>query len=149
MSMQFKAKAKRWIGFLMAALLVCNLIPASIFATSSSEYASRVAYSGGTLYYDAKGNEVGSNSDYAVKISKTAEQGDKEHEFDITLTVTPKDKEVEIKKKIGADIVLVFDVSTSMDYTTNNNTPSHSAWKLEETRWTALKAAADRFIDEM
>lgn len=102
MSMQFKAKAKRWIGFLMAALLVCNLIPASIFATSSSEYASRVAYPGGTKYYDAEGKFIengNDNSDYAVKISKTAEQGDKEHEFDITLTVTPRDKEVEIKKK--------------------------------------------------
>lgn len=84
------------------------------------------------------------DSDYAVKVSKTAKKGVHEHEFDITLTVTPKEQ-----TPAGANIVLVFDVSTSMDNTVDGTEPGENGWDKDSTRWAALKAAVDGFIAEL
>lgn len=46
-----------------------------------------------------------------------------------------------------ADIVLVLDVSTSMDDTIAGDSPGSRRWKDSDTRWKHLKAAADSFVD--
>lgn len=54
MNTLFKVKAKRWVGFLLIALLVCNFIPVGVFATEETPSASKVEYAGGDRYYDAE-----------------------------------------------------------------------------------------------
>ena len=66
-------------------------------------------------------------------MSKSAEATNEENVFKITLTVDSKDRVVESEEIVGADIVLVFDMSSSMD----------------GSRWDSLKNSANTFIDRM
>lgn len=74
-------------------------------------------------------------------MSKDITGTDKENEFLVTLKVETTEQESTMTATSGADVVLVFDVSTSMDYTTGGTAPGGRGWKLSNTRWTAAEGS--------
>ena len=125
---------KKTTALLAAFFLVLTLVPFSVSAADPAD--TMVVHQGETLYYDANGKETTVDGSWVVKLSKTAEDTEIENQFDITLTVEARDSE-QIKPRtepIPVDVVLVFDLSGSMDY------ESVKFWK-------ALKAASNSFID--
>ena len=75
-----------------------------------------------------------------VEIDKTAVRVPGTRDYDVTLSVVGNPLPVK------NDIVLVLDQSGSMNWsmTTNSNPPAG-----EDSRWQILKAAANRFVDEV
>ena len=129
-----KEMGRRGLSMLMAMIMVISLIQISAFAAGGDQSGYVKNPDPKYQYGLAEGNnENASESNYDVKISKSAEATDKADEFKITLTVDSKDRVVESEKIVGADIVLVFDMSSSMD----------------GERWDSLKNSANTFIDRM
>ena len=107
---------KRIVVVLMMLMMVMSL-----FATSYAEGQTQVVYAGGSVLYDANGQQVNGTSlgdnGSVVKISKTIAQTDTENEFIVSLQVQTSQN----LKDLASDtpdtaVLLVFDVSNSMDY---------------------------------
>lgn len=118
--------------FLSITLVVSMLMSMCTFAFATGSEVDlpevEVAYEGGsdTVYGDGGTSITG---------SKTIERVDgKEDEFVITLNVTTVTTSTEVTTKKPADVVLVMDVTQSMD---DNN------------KWRDMKSAANVFIDEL
>lgn len=92
---------KRWIASLLCAVLLLSLCANVAIETFAADNNQQVEAVGGTQV-SADGN---------VTISKTIAPTDKENYFDITLTVTEKEQ----KKQAAVDIVLVLDISNTMN----------------------------------
>lgn len=123
---------KRLLSLAMALSLMLGMLPATALASGTED--SYVSYNGQNLYYDADGNNVGESGDWSVRLQKTAEATSNPNEFEITLTVETKDQIIETEEVVGADVVLVFDLSSSMD---------------DYGKWDALKSAADTLLEKL
>ena len=106
---------KRIVAVLMMLMMVMSL-----FTTSYAEGENQVVYAGGSVLYDANGQQVNGTSlgdnGSVVKISKTIAQTDIENEFIVSLQVQTSQN----LKDLASDtpdtaVLLVFDVSNSMD----------------------------------
>lgn len=131
---KLKLLGRKGISLLLAVVMTISLIQIGAFAALGSEADSYVSHQGEAKFYDENGKEVAESGDWAVKLLKTAEATDTPNEFEITLSVETKKRIVTTEDVVGADVVLVFDLSSSMD---------------EGTKWSSLKTAADTFIDKM
>ena len=140
-------RLKKSMVLFLACLMLVSMLPMTALAAVSAQGAKQ--------YYDEYGVEVTdateiASGNYAVALEKSIKATENENEYEITLTVDTTARIVETEKIVGADIVLVFDVSSSMDYTVSGTAPGKSnGWKLDDTRWTALKTAATSFIEKM
>ena len=159
---RLKHMGRRGLSFFLALVMCISLVQITAFAGnethSSAEQIKPAETAGKYLYatFDENGNQLSAESDSATKVTsdgveltKRIEGTANENEFKITLEVKTKEKLTEFTDIGGANVVLVFDVSTSMDHTTDGEEPEDFGWKLENTRWTALKEAASSFIDSL
>lgn len=159
---RLKHAGRRGLSFFLALVMCISLVQITAFAGnethSSAEQIKPAETAGKYLYatFDENGNQLSAESDSATKVTsdgveltKRIEGTANENEFKITLEVKTKEKLTEFTDIGGANVVLVFDVSTSMDHTTDGEEPEDFGWKLENTRWTALKEAASSFIDSL
>ena len=118
-----------WVTVL-AVLLTCILPSDVVFAdgqTANTPSSVQIVNTGGE-----------ETSDDGVKVSKVITGTDKENYFDIDLTVkTPQSKE-ELEKCYPTEVVIVLDVSNTMNKEFNNSTL---------TRINSAKTAAKSFVD--
>ena len=146
---------RRGLSLLLAMIMCVSLVQISVFAADKGSDQQIKPTDTYLTYDDATGEADGNASDSpekmtadGVKLSKSITGTDTENVFQIDLSVTTSEKLQEYESVTGANVVLVFDVSTSMDYTTDGKEPGKSGWSLSKTRWTALKKATDDFIDK-
>ncbi|MDR0861333.1 MAG: LPXTG cell wall anchor domain-containing protein [Oscillospiraceae bacterium] len=144
-----KNMAAKLIALVMTALIVLSLTPIGAFAEAPTAIDPQVVPSNTatTLYY--KGAATADSSDWDVALAKTIKQRTNagepiENEFTISLDVQAKTKFSEVPLIVGANIVLVLDLSQSMDSPYNKPGTSTST-----TNWKELVIAADSFIDKM
>ncbi|MCL1918061.1 MAG: VWA domain-containing protein [Peptococcaceae bacterium] len=127
-----KRKAKRVISCLIVVTLVVTLFPATLLAALSD---SQIVSAGGTVYYNASGEKVNATAlggDAVVSLSKTVKGTDTANEFIIELEVQTGIDITQIQTSEDAAVVLVLDVSGSM----------------QGTRIADLKQAATNFLTE-
>ncbi len=144
------AKNLRKLGALLLVAALClGLLPLSALAGDdpAAEQAEKQIkgycelndeeeITGDKLETSAKTYENGN-----VVVEKEISATGTENLFDITLRVTTTETQEEMETVTGADVVLVFDVSTSMDDpASGRNSPS---------RWSALKDSAATFIHRL
>ena len=79
----------------------------------ATQREKQIAYEGGVTYYKADGTE-GSESDYAVKLTKTVKPTGTENRFTINLEVETRQNIEELQMAPDAAVVLVYDCSGSM-----------------------------------
>jgi len=125
MSQNVKKISKKSLSLLMVVMMLVGLIP---FATAAPfEDVDQIKYAGGIQYWDADGKLVSNPNkldtvDWAVSTSKTIAPTGTENVFEITLQVETIDT-VTVEKKVVPDnaaVVLVIDISTSMQRQTGN-----------------------------
>ena len=142
---------KRVLSLFLAFVMVFGLLPTAAFAAANDGQIGKYVELNADNTIQA-GTETATSTKTIqdpngyVIMSKDITGTDKENEFLVTLKVETTEQESTMTATSGADVVLVFDVSTSMDYTTGGTAPGWWGWKLSNTRWTALKAAAESFI---
>lgn len=142
---------KRVLSLFLAFVMVFGLLPTAAFAATNDGQIGKYVELNADNTIQA-GTETATSTKTIqdpngyVIMSKDITGTDKENEFLVTLKVETTEQESTMTATSGADVVLVFDVSTSMDYTTGGTAPGGRGWKLSNTRWTALKAAAESFI---
>lgn len=142
---------KRVLSLFLAFVMVFGLLPTAAFAAANDGQIGKYVELNADDTIQA-GTETATSTKTIqdpngyVIMSKDITGTDKENEFLVTLKVETTEQESTMTAASGADVVLVFDVSTSMDYTTGGTAPGGRGWKLSNTRWTALKEAAESFI---
>ena len=142
---------KRVLSLFLAFVMVFGRLPTAAFAAANDGQIGKYVELNADNTIQA-GTETATSTKTIqdpngyVIMSKDITGTDKENEFLVTLKVETTEQESTMTATSGADVVLVFDVSTSMDYTTGGTAPGGRGWKLSNTRWTALKAAAESFI---
>jgi len=151
-----KATRKRVLSLLMALVLTFSLLPTMAFAASDT---SAQQITGKYATYDTTGAVQLATADSGtytttdgVTLSKTIEGTNTENVFKVTLGVTTSEEVKNYSQATGANVVLVFDVSTSMDFVRGfqgDIQPGQPGWSRSNTRWTALKSAASSFIDKL
>ena len=146
-------KTKRILAMLLVVVMALSVMPLTAFAADSVSLTGE--------YYDVddtgavtgtgKTNPVqtvtDAGSDASVTYSKTAAATSNDNEFEITLNVETMQDLAEIETTGPASVVLVFNVDDSMDCTIDNLPPAHPTWDISDSRWTAVKKAAEKFID--
>lgn len=126
---------KRCFAVLLCMAMLFVLMPTTI-ASAAENNAQQVAAEGGS-----KTSEDGN-----ITISKTITPTEKENYFDITLTVTDKD----IIDETSTDVVLVLDVSNTMNYDPDKETDDNgnvTSNGPEPTRFERARAAAAAFVE--
>ena len=162
---------KRLLALIMVLSLALSLVPVGAAAPidSGSEdngatgSAQQIKDAGGTTYYDKNGNlvtdsgaELGKDN-VVVEMSKTIQGTNTENEFDVTLQVKTNQKVTEISTESpDAAVVLVLDVSNSMDYCVNcgkEKSEHKDGWRCGKdyrttysSRLAAAQEAAKEFI---
>ena len=157
---------KRILSACMALCLMLTMLPVSALAADPPATDGSTQIEGSYYTYDPQDHEFSPDGDEDpevtnrsyepnVTISKEIQATDVENQFDITLTVKT-DEAVEVSPKDpDAAIVLVIDVSTSMDYCANcGGSPGkggriqHEWWcdDKDQTRLDAAKEAAKDFL---
>ena len=161
--MSLKERGRRGLSLFLAMVMTLSLVQIGAFAGSGSHNSNeqiKQTNSGEFLYAtfdDETGLQTGTEvttptkttSDGVTLTKRIAGVPNEENTFDITLEVTTSETLEEFTEVGGANVVLVFDVSTSMDDTTDGKSPEQRGWSLSDTRWTALKEAASAFIDSL
>lgn len=114
---------KRLLAMLMALALLVSLMPMGVLAVGEPA-DDQIVNDGGTVFYDKDGNTVTAGSlgenDSVVEMSKTVEETDDENEFLVTLNVRTNQNLTELSStNPDAAVVLVLDVSGSMDWCVN------------------------------
>jgi len=131
-----KITKKRVLSLLMTLVLMFSLLPTMAFADEGDGVVNNITHQGEVFCYDADGNPV-TSGDWAVELHKTIEATANPNQYNITLDVqVADDKTINTTQTVGADIVMVFDMSYSMA-------------ENSEARWKSLTAASDSFIDAM
>lgn len=133
-----KFRYSKIFAVFMAVIVVFSYsIPMEAFAAESRANTASIVKPGGTLYYDKNGNPVHSFEEGVVEVSKTIKKLPGENEFRIDLEVKTKN-EVQVNKEYpDAAVVLVMDVSNSMNYHIDRR-----------TRLDVAKAEAKKFLEE-
>lgn len=148
---------KKLVSLLLTLVLMMSCVTGIVLA---AEGENRQGVIGSYHELDENGNIIeGSATDDPVttitddetnnylSYSKVVTESDIANEYDITFTVETTEKLNEIELSDSADVVLIFDVSTSMDYKVDGTRPGNEGWELDSTRWAAMKEAAKVFIE--
>lgn len=117
---------KKALSIILSVILVFSAIPLSIIGAAVADNSQQIIAQGGNS----------STPDERVKISKSVSASEKENYFDITLSVT--------QELPSTDIVLVMDISNSMNSNHNGNSTSVES----EKRLYKAKNAAKAFLQE-
>ena len=151
---------KRILSACMALCLMLTMLPVSALAADPPATDGSTQIEGSYYTYDPQDHEFSPDGDEDpevtnrsyepnVTISKEIQATDVENQFDITLTVKT-DEAIEVStKEPDAAIVLVIDVSTSMDYCAScGQFYGHAHWceNQDQTRLDAAKEAAKDFL---
>lgn len=144
----------------MALCLMLTMLPVNALAADPPATDGSTQIEGSYYTYDPQDHEFSPDGDEDpevtnrsyepnVTISKEIQATDVENQFDITLTVKT-DEAIEVStKEPDAAIVLVIDVSTSMDYCAScGQFYGHAHWceNQDQTRLDAAKEAAKDFL---
>ena len=164
---------KRLVALIMVMALALSLVPVGATGggsktdngeTAKSEQASKQIENsdGNTLYYDYKNGSFASegSTDFVkennggdthhVEVSKTITPTGTENQFDITLQVQTTEAIETSTKQPDAAVVLVIDVSPSMEYCANcGQEKGHKQWceERDKSRLDAAKEAAKAFLE--
>ncbi|MCL1872933.1 MAG: hypothetical protein FWF85_02315, partial [Clostridiales bacterium] len=90
-----------------------------------------------------------------INYSKSARDGENPNEFEIELKVETIDDIRNILVYYPASVVLVLDVSSSMDFMVDTNAlggeikPGDSGWDISGTRWNVMKETIKDFIEKL
>jgi hypothetical protein len=158
-----KRLGRRGLSLLLSTVMALSLVQISAFAGTTQNSSQQIKQNQDNQYLYATfddetglqipGGEVTTATktlaDGVTMTKRIAGVPNMENTFDITLEVTTKEELKEFTDVSGANVVLVFDASTSMDDTVDNRSPESSKWRLADTRWTALKKAADSFLEKL
>lgn len=151
---------KRLLSALLTFCMVLTMLPVSALAADPPATDGSTQIEGSYYTYDPQDHEFSPDGDEDpevtnrsyepnVTISKEIQATDVENQFDITLTVKT-DEAIEVStKEPDAAIVLVIDVSTSMDYCAScGQFYGHAHWceNQDQTRLDAAKEAAKDFL---
>lgn len=144
---------KRLISLLLLVMLVLSYVPNAAFAAGRDVIGQYYELDENGNIIESTGTdnpektivdeETGNYVNYSKVISETGTP----NEYSISFSVETTQKLDDIEVSNQADVVLVFDVSTSMDYTTAGLRPDAEGWSLDKTRWAAQKEAAKAFIE--
>ena len=128
---------KRLVALIMVMALALSLVPVGATGVSKTNgdngnSDTQIVDGGGTVFYDKNGNRVDAselgNSGSVVEMSKNVEKTDKENEFLVTLNVKTNQDLTELSSENpDAAVVLVLDVSGSMDWCANCGNTEDSA----------------------
>ena len=164
---------KRLVALIMVMALALSLVPVGATGggsktdngeTAKSEQASMQIENsdGNTLYYDYENGSFASegstdfvkeNNDgdtHHVEVSKTITPTGTENQFDINLQVQTTEAIETSTKQPDAAVVLVIDVSPSMEYCANCGQEKGHEWWCQErdkSRLDAAKEAAKAFLE--
>ena len=126
------SKAKRLLSWLCVLALCMSLLPMTALAAGDGGTQNQVVSEGGTVYYDKDGKTVDAislgDNNSVVKMTKTVASTEKGNEFDVTLNVKTNQNLTELSSENpDAAVVLVLDVSGSMDWCANCGNTEDSA----------------------
>ena len=164
---------KRLVALIMVMALALSLVPVGATGggsktdngeTAKSEQASKQIENsdGNTLYYDYENGSFASegSTDFVkennggdthhVEVSKTITPTGTENQFDINLQVQTTEAIETSTKQPDAAVVLVIDVSPSMEYCANcGKEKGHEQWckERDKSRLDAAKEAAKAFLE--
>ena len=126
---------------LTVLILVVSLPITAVSALETADNTQQIEYTGrwnpaeypedGTLYKDR------------VAVSKTIAPTERENYFDITLKIVAKPRVIDQ----SVDVVVVMDVSNTMNSTHEGLGPSNAGYDIKDARLTHAKAAVDTFLD--
>lgn len=119
---------KKLLGLILAFIITFNPI-FNIYAYAQETETNQIKYVGGEASADG------------VKISKTISKSNLENYFDITLTVETTSKIEEITKAQDLAVVLVMDISNTMNYAITSDKDV-----VEESRLEVAKKSVNEFI---
>lgn len=117
---------KKALAIILSIVLVLSVIPVSIMSAAAADNSQQIVAQGGSS----------STPDERILINKTVSATENENYFDITLSVT--------QELPATDIVLVMDISNSM----NSNHSGNSTTVESEKRLYKAKNAAKAFLEE-
>ena len=132
----------RVITFVMVLVMLMMCIPAaSISARTTPNSSQQIEFTGGwnpetypkdgTLYKDR------------IAVSKTIAPTENENYFDITLEIVAKPRVIDQ----SVDVVVVMDISNTMNYTHQGLGPANAGYSVKDARLTHAKAAVSSFLD--
>jgi hypothetical protein len=128
-TMQTQHLGRRGLSLLMALVMTLSLVQITVFATETQTLpAVSIAYNGDTAATATSGDLSISGKKTIAAVSGT------DNQFDITLQVTTTSTSTSSIVTTPADVVLVMDVTESMD---------------EGNKWTDMKSAATSFINAL
>lgn len=147
-------KTKRLMAMVLTVCLVMGFIPVAAGASFENQVGPYQHIGADNQAVPASPNQAATpqiklENGSTIDMSKSIEQTGTDL-FTITLKVETTEEQKTVSTGKSADVVLVFDVSTSMDYVPGSGDdiePGDSGWSLDKTRWTALKASATEFIN--
>ncbi len=133
---------QRILSLLLTVLILLASLPfASAGALQTADNTQQIEYTGGwnpaqyptdgTLYKDR------------VAVSKTIAPTEYENYFDITLKVVAKPRVIDQ----SVDVVVVMDVSNTMNSTHEGLGPNNTGYDIKDARLTHAKSAVDTFLD--
>lgn len=155
-------KTKRLLAVVLAIVMTLSGLSLNALAEDSSVSLTGDYYDvddtgavTGTGTTDPEKKIEDENSDAYVNMSKTAAATGNDNEYEVTLNVETMEDMETIETTEPVSVVLVFKATNSMDYSidydSNGKPISHndSGWSLDETRWSAMKDAAEDFIEKL
>ncbi len=142
--MTYFLKKKKWMAWVvLLTFLFTSFMPTNLLAGNSVAEAAGKTVQDQIVLNPAEKTVTGADEKEEVKIQKSIAAGTNENEFNITLQVKTPENLDSIPSSADAAVVLVMDVSGSMDYSVSskNNTK-----RIDAAR-NAAKAFARAFSD--
>jgi len=131
---------KRFLAILLSVALILGCIPAYSFIASgadATDNTQQIEVTGG--WTPAQYSQDGSLYEDKIAVSKTVSPTDTENYFDIDLKVAVNPEMI----NQSVDVVVVMDISNTMNYDHNNSEPANPA----DSRLQHAKDAINTFVD--
>lgn len=144
----------RFAALALALALCLSILPAAVAEeTPASAVQIPTGEVGGTVFYNDKGDKVEGatalGGDAVVEMTKTVAGTNTENEFEITLQVKTTSRIDEIGPvSQDAAVLLIIDLSSSMDDLHMTETTNNRPYYNYITRLDAAKEAANNFIED-
>ena len=138
-----KKKLNRLLSSLLAVIMVLGLLPTAAFAAAPSDSADQIGQyyaldeSNNLVAESAANDPAQTIENGAITMEKRVEATNTENQFKVTLNVTTTEDIDKLHISPSAGVVLVMDVSNSMNTVTSKNS----------TRMEDAKTAAKDFVD--
>ena len=142
--MTYFLKKKKWMAWVvLLTFLFTSFMPSNLLAGNSVAEAAGKTVQDQIVLNPAEKTVTGADGKKEVKIQKSIAAGTNENEFNITLQVKTPENLDSIPSSADAAVVLVMDVSGSMDYSVSSK--NHTK-RIDAAR-NAAKAFARAFSD--